>query len=245
MFANTEEPELNIGFEGVFPVQDIDGVDGKSWFHGFTVVQEIDFRWILDHNEDSEEPDPYRCRFVSHNCLEFTLPGPSYTLKNDRSTYEYFLPAPVLGSIDHDNHRLAEDASLVSGIPKHKRKTKKILLVFPDFVQLSAKEIYKHEDDEDKKEVFPQAISHTYDHSLMESYNDKHYLFWTIARLDVGSYKRGRVEKKEKKSRLKEAFGSPSSTKRPEPPRPQPQPRPRPPSDNNTVPMDVTSIGGP
>ena len=210
VFANTDEPELNIGLEGVYPVQDLDGVDGKSWFHGFTVVQEIDIRWILDHKDDSEEPEPYKCRFVSHNCLEFTLPGPSYTLKNDRSVYEPFIPAPVLGSIDHDNHRLAEDASLVTGIPKNKRKSKKILLVFPDFVRLSAKEIYKHEDDEDKKELFPTAISHSYYHSLMgKTNNDKHYLLWSIARLDVGPYKRGKVEKKEKKSRLKAAFSSP------------------------------------
>jgi hypothetical protein len=77
-------------------------------------------------------------------------------------------------------------------------------------VKLTAKEIYQHDDNEDRTKIFPIALVNKYSHAMMAQLNSKHFLYWKVAsRLDIGPYKkRGKVEKKEKKSRLlKAAFG--------------------------------------
>jgi hypothetical protein len=113
---------LNFGFEGIYAIKDIDGIDNnKSSFHGFSIIQEVEFRYILDHKEDSGEPEPYRCRIASPHCLECTMPGPSYTFTNDQSNCEGSIESCVLDGVDHDAHKLlAADASVATGANERK-----------------------------------------------------------------------------------------------------------------------------
>jgi hypothetical protein len=212
VYANTVYPELNLGFEGVYTIKDIDGNDKKSHFYGFTIVQEVDYRWVHDHDESSDNQDPFKCRIKSPNTLEFTMPGPSYSLTKDRARFEDLMDTCTLDGLDDDAHKLAEDASGGS----NKRKTKKILLVFPNWVQLTAKEIYEHEVWEDKNELIPVTIPVPHrDQSRGGATNCKYFSYWTVARKDVRSYKKGKVEPKKNKSRMKQSLVVPSTPPRP------------------------------
>jgi hypothetical protein len=214
VFANTLFPELNhAAFEAVHSLKDIPGTDGKSYFYGFSIMQEIDFRWVADYDEESGEPEPYRCKIISHqglrNTLEFTMPGPSYTLMHNRNQLEKFKDE-YKDAIDDDSHRLAEDLHKENG--QATRKYKKILLVFPENVFLNADKVHEHETYDDKNEVFPDSYPHIYTHSKIPGSNGKHFLYWKVARTDLESYKKGRVETRKKVSRLKAGFSSPTGT---------------------------------
>jgi hypothetical protein len=215
VFANTLYPELNMVFDAVHPIQDIEGVDGNSHYHGFSIMQEVEYRWILDHEDG---PEPYRCEIVAPNVLQFTLPGPIYTLLFNRANLEHF-KADYKSGIDDDLHRLADDLNMDDG--KSTRKWKKYLLVFPDFVQLSAKEIHNHaaEGYKNTSEIIPEVCNHQYTHPQLQGQEvTKHFIFWKVARLDVMIYKKNKVETRKKGSRLKTAFSSPGGMSSPPPP---------------------------
>jgi hypothetical protein len=215
VFANTLYPELNMVFDAVRPIQDIKGIDGNSHYHCFSIMQEVEYRWILDHEDG---PEPYRCEIVAPNVLEFTLPGPIYTLLFNRANLEHF-KADYKSGIDDDLHRLVDDLSMDDG--KSTRKWKKYLLVFPDFVQLSAKAIHNHaaEGYKNTSEIIPEVCNHQYTHPQLQGQEvTKHFIFWKVARLDVMVYKKNKVETRKKGSRLKTAFSSPGGMSSPPPP---------------------------
>jgi hypothetical protein len=136
------------------------------------------------------------------------MPGPSYSILKNRNNMDLEFDDPILDAVDHDAHKLAEDfRAAIEG--DSKRKKKKILLVFPDWIRLSAKEIHEHDDDDDKNEIFPTLWHNNYNHVGTDGNNSKHYLVFNVARKDVMSYKKGKVENKEKKSRLKAQISSP------------------------------------
>jgi hypothetical protein len=214
VFANTLYPELNMVFDAVHPIQDIKGIDETSHYHGFSIMQEVEYRWILDHEDG---PEPYRCRIVDSNVLEFTCPGPHYTLLFNRANLDHFNNDYKSG-IDDDLHRLADDLNTDDG--KSERKWKKYFLVFPDFVQLSAKEIHNHQVEgyKDKAEIIPDVCAHQFTHPMIQGEVTKHFIFWKVARLDVMVYKKNKVEARKKSSRLKAAFSSPGGMSSPPPP---------------------------
>ena len=216
VYANTKYPELNNGFESVHAAENISGKDSKSHYHGFTIITGADIRYILDHNPDSD-PEPYQCKILTPNTLLFTLPSSNYCMYNDRNNWANQIESShpwVVNAIDDHNHQLADDFNpQYTDDPdptkgKFKRLTKKLLLVFPAFVELSAEVITMHEEDEDKAQIFPQQITNAYQFGAgnHQSYNS--YLAWTVARMDVSKNKKGRVEHKSRASRLQSQFGA-------------------------------------
>lgn len=185
-------------------------------------MQEIDFRWVADH-DPSLGADPYRCRIKSPNTLEFTMPGPSYSLIKDRANFENRMDVCVLDGLDDDAHKLAEDASATGS---NKRKVKKVLLVFPDWVVLSAKEIFAHTESEDKNDIFPSSFVNKFRDKNGKA-GIKQFLYWKVARKDVRAYKKGRVEQKQLVSRLQQSFAGGGSTTSPPPPRRANRPNPQ------------------
>ena len=214
VFANTLYPELNHGFEAVYSVKDIKGNDLESHFFGFCIIQEVDARWVSTFDPNSGEPDPFRCRIVAPNCLEFTMPGPSYALLNDRDNFCLTVEKFALNAIDNDVHKYAADRA-ATGL--NKRKYKKVLLVFPEFVELNSQQIFQHEAHEDKSSIFPESFADKYQTDIRTT-NFKHYFIWKVARIDIGSEKHGKWDQKPAYSRMQMAFGITPPAQPPAPP---------------------------
>ena len=129
----------------------------------------------------------------------FTMPGTTYFIKHDRDAFEIFVDDYVLDSINNATHELTKE--------KHAfRKEKRVLLVFPNHVELSMKEIEDYEGEDETTELFPTSITNIYTHKKFPGVdNAKHFVLWKVSRLDVKSYKKGRVQGKTK-GRLRDGF---------------------------------------
>jgi hypothetical protein len=78
------------------------------------------------------------------------------------------------------------------------------LLEFPGGHELSSKLI--HEDARDDKELELEIVPFHYSHpSAPEDFNTHHYAAWKVARIDVRASKRGKVEHRENKIKIKAA----------------------------------------
>ena len=202
VYANTKKPDDNRELGNVYHIKDIPGKDKKSYFYGFSIIYEID----LCHTFDVEE-DPFKARIYTHNTILFSFPSWVFALRHDAAQFAGHLDPFVMDAIDDYNHKLKKEKG---DLIKH------VLLVFPKTVQLNAKMIAQGDDDDssdsddDELELADsKAVSDVYGHPKFKKgeKNGKHFLCWVVGRLDVKSYKKGRVTTKKKKNRLADKFG--------------------------------------
>jgi hypothetical protein len=200
IFANTLSPYRNRELEAVYHTSNIPGVNRKSFFNGFSIVQEIEVRYIFDSPPDIET---YKARIFSNNSVLFSMPTNNYSLTMDRDNFHDEIQNNgdrcVLDSIDDSIHQVVSQ--------KQEREEKHLLLIFPEFVELNATKIYDNDDDDEDMQfsLHPSKFDDKYTHEKATddtgatTYNKKFFIYWKVARTDSGASKRGKVAKKKGK----------------------------------------------
>ena len=185
---NVERPELNGGKVLVYPTSSIPGIDGKAHYHGFSLLLQMDPRWMLDDTET----DCYTARVFTSNSILIKKPAWPWSPLGARDQYVGHFNASAIAAMDNAIHDYAAN--------KQKRKFKYILLVFKnkegekrDLV-LSSKEIYAGSGEDEELE--PQ----------MMKLNEKGWGLFQVARLDMKPEKRGRLHITQKKSKAASFF---------------------------------------
>jgi hypothetical protein len=203
--VNSERPELNGGEVLVYPTTSIPGVDGKSHYHGFSLMLQMDPRWMLDDTET----DCYTARVFTSNSILIKKPAWPWSPLGARDQYVGHFNASAIAAMDNAIHDYAAN--------KQKRKFKYILLVFKnkegekrDLV-LSSKEIYAGSGEDEELE--PQMMLSSYKRADGGT-NEEGWGVFQVARLDIKPEKRGRLQMTQKKSKAASFFlgsGSPKA----------------------------------
>jgi hypothetical protein len=185
--VDASHPTSNVPFL-VFPVKDIEGVDGKSYYEGFAIFYQVDMRWI----KENEEEDPYTGRVFGSNLLQFKCPAWPYSFLTMHDEIESQVPKNVLDTIEHSQHNYAEN-------PKSS-KFKTFMLEFPGGLELASKPIYLEAgENEDLEMDLIDLECDRMDGS--SSTSSEMWGCWVVARTDTEFAKRGKVNVQEKKSK--------------------------------------------
>jgi hypothetical protein len=202
IWANTKYPERNRELTSVYDTHDIPDINGKKHYFGFTVVQLVDIRYAV-----ADGKSHYRAYLHGSwdNILVFEFPAYEYSLKrgaDDLQDWEEQADFHLMDAIDSDHH---EQPTKDDTEEYEKRSVKKILLVFPKFVKLSAQGLYEHDDDDNVRELRPAATEIFYEHDRVhpdpsippgtkqKDASTKVFFYWNIARLDYKGNKYGRA----------------------------------------------------
>jgi hypothetical protein len=150
----------------------------------------IDIRWTLD----DDTIDHYTGRVWKEDALLFRFPAFPYTLLHNRDEMNAkdLIPSNTINSMDNARHEFENNKVL--------REWKYFLLQFPPGHVLSSKAIY--DDAGDNEELDYDIVDVTYKHHKCVGENTEHWVHFQVARPDLRVSKRGKVEKKEKKSKM-------------------------------------------
>ena len=186
--ANIDNPSGNECLM-LFKLVDIQSViKSEEQYQGYSIQMRSNLRWALDDTQT----DPYSARIWNDNAILFRVPAFPYTCLNNRDQMSGGIAENVVNAMDDARHNYATD--------KERRQWKHLLLQFPVDHEISSKMIYSNPDDDDSVEFKMVTVSTA--HALAPAPNFEHWLHFTVARTDLGATKRGRVEAKEKKSRM-------------------------------------------
>lgn len=188
--VNVNRPEANREVN-VYRLTNIPGVvKTEHRFHGYSIQIPVDIRWSLDE----DEVDHYSGRVWKEDALLFRVPAFPYSaLHNRDEIHRGGASEMVTIAMDDARH------DFESG--KDRRQWKYLLLQFPPGHTLSSKMIF--EDAGDDEELDFDLVTVTYTHPKVPNYsNMEHWMHFTVARTDLRTTKRGRVEKPAKQSRM-------------------------------------------
>ena len=124
----------------------------------------------------------------------FRFPAFPYTILHTRDEMNArgAIPDNVINSMDNARHEFENN--------KVHREWRYFLLQFPPGHVLSSKAIY--DDAGDNEELDYDIVDVTYMHKKVAGANTEHWMHFKVARTDLRVSKRGKVEKKEKKSKM-------------------------------------------
>jgi hypothetical protein len=203
VFANTRCPSMNREVTKIYSSMNIEGIDGKTWYFGFTVVLKIQAQYILDIVGDDDQEDPYRLRQYTTNTLLLTLPATDYNFRNVRDQIaDATSDDPLIDALDEELHW--EQERIDNG--SEPLAMKNILIVFPENVNLVSKEVVNQSLVSNENEYPALSLVLRETHRRSTGAQHAHYVYWKVGRNDVTPNKKGKVQKK-KKNRLAEEFG--------------------------------------
>jgi hypothetical protein len=194
--VNTERPELNGGDVLVYPTSSIPGIDGKSHYYGFSLLLQMDPRWV----QDDSGVDCYTARVFTSNSVLIKMPAWPFSPLAERDQYATGFNESAVAAIDNAIHDFAAN--------KQQRKFKYILLVFKNVGQkreilLSSKEI--NSDSGEDQELEPQMVRLNHRRAGGGT-NEEGWGVFQVARLDIKPEKRGRLQMMQKKSKAASFF---------------------------------------
>jgi hypothetical protein len=184
--VNTNRPEAN-GEALVFSLKDIPGVKSGTMYYGSYIMVPLDIRFVLD----DVTLEHYKARVFGDNQILVSVPSHQYSVLYNRDEIMLSAPSHVTNAMDNARHSFEEH--------KETRRWKHLLLEFAHGQVLSGKEIYSEAGDDEDLEL--ELIPVHYTHSKATGDNSIHYAAWQVARTDVQVSKRGKVERKETKSK--------------------------------------------
>jgi hypothetical protein len=188
--VNINCPEANRELT-VFQLDNIPGViKAEERYHGYSIQILVDIRWTLD----DDTIDHYTGRVWKEDALLFRLPAFPYTILHNREEMSSagWIPDNVINSMDNARHEFENNKVL--------REWKYFLLQFPPGHVLSSKAVY--DEAGDNEELDYDIVDVTYTHAKVTGINTEHWMHFKVARTDLRVSKRGKVEKKEKKSKM-------------------------------------------
>jgi hypothetical protein len=160
-------------------------VDSNVIYKGFSLVVQIDPRWVLD--DDSR--DFFSARIFSNDSVLVGIPAMPYDVMYSPKQFMR-CGAGVVKAMDIARNKIWKDED---------RLIKHYLLTFPvprdsknGCVQLSTKEIYDNKDDAcDLELIYEEVVSH---HKKHKAHTTNQFAVWNVARIDVDSHKVGRQD---------------------------------------------------
>jgi hypothetical protein len=193
IYVDPERPARNGPFI-IMPVNDIEGIDGKSFFHGYALFYNVDMRWILDNPIE----EPYSARVFSSNMLSFKCMAWPYSLLAMHDELQSELPRNIMNAVESEHHKCHEDPIGY--------KYNSYIIEFPSSQELSSKLI--NADAGENEELEMDMIELEYERADgsknadgSKKTNSEVWACWLVARTDTTASKRGKVEFKEKKSK--------------------------------------------
>ena len=155
----------------------------------------MDMRFVMD--DDSTEH--WKARIYSSNQVLLTLPAVDYTIFYNRDNVTGKVAPNVTHAMDDARHAFEEN--------KASRMYRHLLLEFPSDQVLSAKEIYADAGEDEELEL--DVVSTIGVHVSDKAYSmHQLYAAWTVARTDIKANKRGKVERKDNKSKVASMMAS-------------------------------------
>jgi hypothetical protein len=199
IIVNVDRPEANREVQ-IFPLQHIQGVNQGTYYYGYYIMMQIDMRFIID----DDATDHWKARVYSRNEILLTMPAIDYTITYNRDQFVKAVGVNITDAMDDARHAFEDN--------KASRMYKHLLLEFPNGHSFSSKEIYDKagEDEELELSLIPVMAQH-------KALPDTTQLFaaWTVARVDLKANKRGKVDRKEHKSKaaaLLQSFATSSAS---------------------------------
>jgi hypothetical protein len=176
----------------VYPVNELLGLDGKSYYKGYTIVVQVDPRWVYD---DSNK-EFFTARIWSSDSILVGIPSMPYDLCHWPEGFEPDVGEGPYKAMDETRNKIMKDSS---------RLIKYFYLRFPtptdsqtSKLELSTKEIYdNYGGDETELDMLYTDIHVRHaEHSLNSKSLDfkNQYACWNVVRIDIESSKRGRPD---------------------------------------------------
>jgi hypothetical protein len=183
--VNKDFPEKH-GELLVVPTKDIPGIDGKTFYEGFTIFHRVDPQWMLKYTE----VEFLEGRLLSSNSILLKCPSTSYSVLHNKDEFDKGLNAYSTDALDNWRHSFFED--------KRGREVQYLALDFGSDCELSAKKIHGKAGENEvlemkiqNKSVFSKQLNLTF---------HEFWVSWTVARVDVLPNKKGKVDTTIKKS---------------------------------------------
>lgn len=186
--VNLNCPERNRG-TNILKIQDIPGViKTEERFHGYCFPVKVDPRF----EADEPDIDHYTAQVFQEDGVLLKEPATDYTLLHCRDALQVEAKRSknMLDAMDNYRHEYSNN--------EEGRKWKYKFAKFPPGTVLSAKAMSEHAGDEESLPFRSVVLSTA--HKTLGTITETWY-FFKVARIDLQSSKRGRVEKKTKKSK--------------------------------------------
>jgi hypothetical protein len=192
--VNANCPEANRELS-VFQLDNIPGViKAEERYHGYSIQMMVNIQWTLDN----DTIDHYTGHVQKEDALLFCFPVFPYTIlhNHEEMNINGTIPRNIIDSMDNAHHEFKKN--------KAHHEWKYLLLLGPPGHVLLSKAIY--DDAGDNKELDYDIVDVSYMHSKVTGINTEHWIHFKVARTDLRVSKRGKVEKKEKKSKMAAKF---------------------------------------
>jgi hypothetical protein len=168
----------------VVATKNIPGVDGKTYYAGYTIMYRFDGRWLVE-NPDVE---CIEARLLTTHSILLKVPAWPYGILRDQETINAKLPSHVQDALDN---AASESPS----------QFKYLVLEFGEDHELSSKVLHKEAGENEELSI--QVLGHQSSCSeLAVSNSVEHWAVWEVARTDVQSHKKGKVGDAKKDSKV-------------------------------------------
>ena len=198
--VDIERPENNREVF-LFPLKDVAAKDNKSYYQGYGIALQVDPRHIV---EDISR-DPFEAVIYSTNSILLSMPAyPFSFLQEDffqllKDSNNLFLA----NAFDYARHDY-DDA--VTNYEGEDRKTKHLLLKFPEDHELSVEPILDKDKDEDEHFLPFETLTMEANHECIDGDNQQVWIIWKVLRIDIKALKKGKMERKSKMSQIASKF---------------------------------------
>lgn len=194
IFANTEWPEHNTPFQ-IYDINHFMDVDKENSYFGFSIVEEIDERAVSSVNSQSN----FRGRILAPNILKFTNKAMHPCFEQGSNDLDHLEVKPTARNLLRAINNTHERRRKMDEKERMERDWRDILIIFPSFVKLSAKNLW--EIGADEKELRPMSIKIPY--TLVQPGKPpvptkKTFFHWDVARIDYLPTKDTRVQEEMK-----------------------------------------------
>jgi hypothetical protein len=187
--ANVNCPEANREVTLYQVINIVGVVKTEERYHGYSIHLPIDMRWTLD----DDTVDHYSARVWKDDSILIRIPAMEYTVLHNREEFNASVTKEnVVDAVDHSRHEFVNN--------KDNREWQYLLLQFPAGHVLSSKVIF--EDAGDSEELDYDLVDVAIKHKDLAAGQTKHWVHFQVARTDLRVSKRGKVEHKEKKSKM-------------------------------------------
>ena len=186
----------------IYKVAELAGLDGKSWYKGFSIHKKVDGRYIYD----DPRKDYYTARLWSSDSILVGYPSGTYEHYMYPESFKSEVEKSIWVAMDEARNKYFEDTS---------RHTEYTLLKFTKpsdsdsdrdlGFKMSAREIHGNTDgDETELELlyFPISNFHKGGAGQIESY----MCVWNVVRLDIAPGKRGKPDAKPMSKAAKQQY---------------------------------------
>jgi len=198
--VDIERPENNRELF-IFNLKDVEAKDKKSFYCGYTIGLQVDPRFIVD----DLSCEPFEAVVLSANSILVSMPAYPFSFLQEEF-YQHLRAMSndfLANAFDNARHDYVEETNDYEG---EDRKTKHLLLQFPDNHEFSVEPIIDKDRDEDDRVLPFDTLTLEANHDFLKGENQQVWIVWRVLRTNIRAMKRGKIEKKNKMSQIASKF---------------------------------------